>query len=288
MPPSVRSAVAGEGTAHIFSGTLFELAVYVGIQAPSFRGTFICRESGLEKWRIRTTIPGRTADPEDEGMKYSEYYPDWTYSVDMAMQGAIARICHKYHDRIPRTSAYSQFGERTEEGDPVEREGADRWTIIHRYLMEREFSTANMENLLRVQLAGIEELKEKLKDRIRRVVHAQNLAEEIDDQRLALEERITLLEDPLKMEEKLICSNVWAETLQKTLVLTIENRTAEDKKMEALMKEMEALKLENVKLKETISELTSFEESSSESDPVPRKRMKASEYRNKFKLVPSS
>ncbi len=85
MPPSVRSAVAGEGTAHIFSGTLFELAVYVGIQAPSFRGTFICREIGLEKWRIRTTIPGRTANPEDEGMRYSEYYPDWTYSVDMAM-----------------------------------------------------------------------------------------------------------------------------------------------------------------------------------------------------------
>jgi cell division protein FtsB len=132
--------------------------------------------------------------------------------------------------------------------------------------MEREFSTANMENLLRVQLVGIEELKEKYMDMVRRVVHAQDLAEEIDDQRLALEERITLLEDPLKMEEKLICSDVWAKTLQKMLVLTIENRTAETKKTEELMKEMEALKLENVKLKGTISELTSFEESSSESD----------------------
>jgi hypothetical protein len=124
--------------------------------------------------------------------------------------------------------------------------------------MEREFSTANMENLLRVQLVGIEELKEKYMDMVRRVVHAQDLAEEIDDQRLALEERIILLEDPLKMEEKLICSDAWAKTLQKTLVVTIENRTAETKKMEELMKEMEAFTLENVKLKETISELTSF------------------------------
>jgi cell division protein FtsB len=154
--------------------------------------------------------------------------------------------------------------------------------------MEREFSTANMENLLRVQLVGIEELKEKYMDMVRRVVHAQDLAEEIDDQRLALEERIILLEDPLKMEEKLICSDVWAKTLQKMLVLTIENRTAETKKTEELMKEMEALKLENVKLKETISELTSFEESSLESDPIPRKRMRAPEYRNMFKLAAST
>src|SRR3954447_11960982 len=123
MPPHVHSAIAGEDSAHTFNETLFELAVHVGIQAPSFRDTFISRECGLEKWRIKTTIPGRTADPEDQGMQYSEYYPDWTYSIDIAMQGAIARICHKYHDRIHRTSPYFQFGERTEEGHLVEREG---------------------------------------------------------------------------------------------------------------------------------------------------------------------
>jgi hypothetical protein len=85
MPPRVYAAVAGEDTTNIYNEILFELAVYVGIQAPSFRGMFIWRESGLEKWRIKTTIPGCTADPEDKSMVYSEYYPDWTYYVDMAM-----------------------------------------------------------------------------------------------------------------------------------------------------------------------------------------------------------
>src|SRR4051812_32313470 len=106
MPPHVRSTVAGEDSAHTFNETLFELAVLVGIQASSFCGTFISRECGFEKWRIKTTIPGRTADPEDQGMQYLEYYPDWTYSMYMAMQGTIARIYHKYHDRIHRTSPY--------------------------------------------------------------------------------------------------------------------------------------------------------------------------------------
>ena len=119
-------------------------------------------------------------------------------------------------------------------------------------------------------------------------MHAQGLAEDIDDQRLALEKRITLLVDPLKMEEKLFCSDVWTEILQKTLVLTIENRNAEAKKTEALMKEMEALNLENETLKVTISELTSVEESSSESDPGPRKRMRVSEYIQAFRPMSSA
>ena len=288
MPPYCRSAVAGQDTAHYFNDTLFELAVFVGIQAPTFRGKLLCRECGLEKWQIKTTIPGRTADPEDEGMEYSEEYPDWTYSIDVAMQGAIARICHRYRDHIPRTSAYFQFGERTEDGRPVDPEGDDRWTIIHRFMIEREFSAVGMEDLLRVQLAGIDDLKEQLKDKIRGMVHAQGLAMDIDDQRLALEKRVALLEDPLMMEEKLVCSNVWAETLKKTLVLTIENRTAEAKKMEALMEEMEALKLENESLKETISALTAAEESSTESDPSPRKRMRVSEYIQAFRPTSSA
>ena len=117
-------------------------------------------------------------------------------------------------------------------------------------------------------------------------MHAQGLAEDVDDQRLALEKRVALLEDPLKMEEKLTCSDVWAETLKKTLLLMIKNRTAEAKEMEALKKEMEALKLENESLKETISDLTSAEESSSESSPGPKKRMKASQYFKKFESMP--
>ena len=133
-------AVAGLETQHYFTTTLFELSTFVGIPPPTFHGRLLCRESGMEKWEIQTSIPGRTADPDDEGMEYSEDYPDWDYLVDVAMQGAIARICHKYHDRIPRTSAYYQFGERTEDGHPVDRDDTERWALIHRYEIERESS----------------------------------------------------------------------------------------------------------------------------------------------------
>ena len=76
----------------------------------------------------------------------------------------------------------------------------------------------------------------------------------------------------------MICKDVWAETLKKTLLLTIENRSAEAKKMETLQKEMEVLKLENASLRETVSELTSAKESSSESNPRRKKCMTASQY----------
>ena len=123
MDSYTQVAVAGEASANYFTDTLFELAVFVGIHPPTFHGKLLRQERGLEKWEIKTHIPGRTTDSEDEGMEYSEVYPDWDYSIDVAMQDAIARICHKYHDHIPRTSAYFQFGERTEDGHAVERAG---------------------------------------------------------------------------------------------------------------------------------------------------------------------
>src|SRR3954470_20397411 len=91
----------------------------------------------------------------------------------MAMQGAIARICHKYHDRIPWTSACFQFGERTEEGRPFDRTGTDKWSIIHQYMVEREYSTVGMEDLLGGQMDRIEKLMDKYDERNKSAVEAQ-------------------------------------------------------------------------------------------------------------------
>src|SRR4051812_41725733 len=113
MPPYCRIAIAGGNPAHYFNHTLEELADFVGIDPPTFRGKLLYREHGLAKWEIKTVIHRRTDNPSDENLEYSEEYPDWDFSIDMAMQGDGARICHKYHDRIPRTSAYFQFGEQT-------------------------------------------------------------------------------------------------------------------------------------------------------------------------------
>jgi hypothetical protein len=53
-------------------------------------------------------------------MEYTEAYVDWDHSVEIAMQGAIARICPKYHEEIPLTSGYYYFGERNKEGNHIE------------------------------------------------------------------------------------------------------------------------------------------------------------------------
>jgi cell division protein FtsB len=134
-------------------------------------------------------------------------------------------------------------------------------------LTEREFVSANTELLLKKQVTWMDEAREELRQRNVRVMQAEAALLAIDDKRLALEKRITLLEDPVKLEEKMICSENWANTIQKTLVLMLENRAAETKEKDALKKENEALKLENKLLKETVEELTDGKE---EEDPQER------------------
>src|SRR3954451_472405 len=96
-PPFTITTVAGEDAAHYFTNTLFELRMHVDILPPTFTGTLLCNDHDLEAWDMKTFIPARDEDPDDEAMEYSDDYPDWEYSIDMAMQGAIACICHKYH-----------------------------------------------------------------------------------------------------------------------------------------------------------------------------------------------
>src|SRR4051812_41474774 len=141
----------------------------------------------------------------------------------MAIQGAIARICHKYHDRIPRTSVYFQFGERTKDGRPFDRTGTDKWSIIHQYMVEREYSTVGMEDILRGQMVGIEKLMDKYDERNKSAVEAQAKIVDLELENMAVLERMSLLEEPLKVEERMICSNVWAEMLKKTLLMTMED-----------------------------------------------------------------
>jgi hypothetical protein len=106
-----------------------ELSTFVGIPPPVFHGKMVYREHGTEKWMIKTTIQGRMKDPDDPTIEYTDAYVDWTHSVEVAMQGAIACICHKYHNIIPRTSAYHHFGERREDGNPIDRRGTEYQSI---------------------------------------------------------------------------------------------------------------------------------------------------------------
>ena len=92
MPEFTKIAVAGYGTTMRFSEQLAELADAVGIPKLSFRGKLLWKEGVIERWIIETKIPGRLNDPEAEEFVYEERYPDWENIVEMAMQGAIARI----------------------------------------------------------------------------------------------------------------------------------------------------------------------------------------------------
>jgi hypothetical protein len=89
----------------------------------------VYKEYSMEKWLIQTTILGKLDEAEGTSMEYTEAYIDWNFSVEIAMQGAIARICCKYHDYIPVTSAYWMFGEHTEEGNPVDHRGQEFHSI---------------------------------------------------------------------------------------------------------------------------------------------------------------
>jgi hypothetical protein len=66
----------------------------------------VYKEYGLEKWEIQTIIWGHEEDPKDPTMDYTNAYVDWSYLVEIAMQGAIARICYKYHNRFSSTTPY--------------------------------------------------------------------------------------------------------------------------------------------------------------------------------------
>src|SRR3954462_7223378 len=74
------AAIAGGNPAHYFNHTLRELADFVKIDPPTFRGKLLYQEHGLAKWEIKTVIPKRDMDPSDVRMEYSEEYPDWDFS----------------------------------------------------------------------------------------------------------------------------------------------------------------------------------------------------------------
>jgi hypothetical protein len=69
--------------------------------------------------------------------------------VEIAMQGAMARICYKYHNRFSSTTPYYQFRERNEEGSAIDRRSTESHSIYQTYMTEREYNTANMDDMLK-------------------------------------------------------------------------------------------------------------------------------------------
>jgi hypothetical protein len=88
-------------------------------------------------------------------VEFTSSYPDYTCSISAAMQCAISHICYKYHARLTHGSAYRLFAERDMDGEVVDCRH-QHLALIRRYLMEREFSTVNMEVNMRRQVREID------------------------------------------------------------------------------------------------------------------------------------
>jgi DNA repair exonuclease SbcCD ATPase subunit len=77
------------------------------------------------------------------------------------------------------------------------------------------------------------------------------------DQKTQLQERIKTLEEPLKLEEKLLHSDIWVHVLKKTALLQYDNIQKYGEEKNQLKKVNEELKTENKELKRRIAELES-------------------------------
>jgi hypothetical protein len=115
---------------HLFTEILLDLATLVQIPPPVFCGKMQYKEYDMEKWLIQTTIQGRLDEDGESTMEYTKAYVDWNFSMEIAMQGAIACMCGKYHYLIPLTSAYGVFGEHSREGYPVDRRGQEFHSLL--------------------------------------------------------------------------------------------------------------------------------------------------------------
>ena len=242
------------------SQSLYRLAQDVGIPLPQFYGRRVyCDYNGAEKWLITTLIQGRIMDDDDPEMCYTEPYPDWDISVEMAIHGAISRICFKYHNYITNGTAYRLFGERNEEGDAVDR-GDQHVTAVRSHLMEREALSVGTEILLQRQIAVIDEQRARIKK----------------------------MEVAMLNMDAIIEGSKAKERQKDAITFAIQAQSAyfakESYGMDKVKEENKALKEELEELQKKMSKMTmDLEESSSLRGPQPKKRMKAPTY---FKLFP--
>jgi hypothetical protein len=185
MDPYDHGVVAGLGCYH-FSETLLELSNFIGIPPPEFRGRRVYKEYDLEKWEIQTIIQGREEDPEHPTMDYTIAYIDWSYGVEIAMQGAVARIFHKHHHRFSSTTPYYLFGEHNESGRTMDQRITESPSIYWTYMTEREYNTVNMEDMLKKQILLMDKFWEAMDITSQRIITAESCLLVLDDKRTKL------------------------------------------------------------------------------------------------------
>jgi hypothetical protein len=95
-------------------------------------------------------------------MEFTNAYTDWSRSVEITMQRAVARICHKYHHRFSSTTPYYLFGEHNEEGSAMDRRSTESHSIPRTYMTEKEYIAVNTEDMLKKQLLLMGKFREAM------------------------------------------------------------------------------------------------------------------------------
>jgi hypothetical protein len=107
-------------------------------------------------------------------------------AVEIAMQGAVARICHKYHHCFSSTTPYYLFGECNEEGNTMDRRSTESHSIPRTYMTEREYINVNTENMLKKQILLMDNFKEAMDITSQRIITAESCLLVLDDKRTEL------------------------------------------------------------------------------------------------------
>jgi hypothetical protein len=264
--------VAGEGD-YLFSEVLLDLATQLQIPPPVFCGKMQYKEYGLEKWLIQTTIQGRLDEEGESTMEYTEAYVDWRYSVEIAMQGAIARIRHKYRAHIPRPSAYRMIGERSVGGHVVDRRDQEFHSLLRGYLTERERCTVNLEDMLKKQIIHQDKFRDIMDLTTKRIIETESALIMSDDKKTQLENKLKIVEGPLQLGGKILQGDIWSHLLEKTVLLQYDNIQKMGDEKKQVEEANNELKSENEKLKMKLAELEASkkeEESEEEEDPEER------------------
>jgi hypothetical protein len=107
-------------------------------------------------------------------------------AVEIAMQGAVARICHKYHHRFSSTTPYYLFGECNEEANTMDWRSTESHSIPRTYMTEREYINVNMENMLKKQILLMDKFREAMDITSQRIITAESCLLVLDDKRTEL------------------------------------------------------------------------------------------------------
>jgi 5S rRNA maturation endonuclease (ribonuclease M5) len=181
------------------------------------------KEYGMEKWLIQTTIQGRLDEEGESTMEYTEAYVDWRYSVEIAMQGAITHIRHKYRTLIPHPSAYGMIGERSVGGHAVDRRGQEFHSLLRGYLTERERCSVNLEDMLKKQIINQDQFRELMDLTTKRIMETESALVVMNEKKTQLENKLKIVEGPLQLGGKILQDDIWSHLLEKTILLHYDN-----------------------------------------------------------------